>query len=74
MRAVTFLASERRRQGKSQAELGSAIGRTQSTIAKWEGGHVVPNAVELFQWADALSVSLTPERLFRAAPAALEAA
>lgn len=69
MRVVTFLTTERKRQGRSQADVAKAINRTQSTIAKWEGGYVVPNAVELFSWADELSVSLTPERLFRAIPA-----
>lgn len=73
MRVVTFLTAERKRQGRSQADVAAAVSRTQSTLAKWECGHVTPNAVELFQWADALHVTLTPERVFRA-PAQQEAA
>ena len=68
MRVVNFLTSERKRQGRNQADVAAAIGRTQSTLAKWECGRIVPNGEELFLWAAELSVCLTPERAFCALP------
>ena len=38
-----LLREARRRAGLTQAQLGAAVGRPQSTIARWESGRVQPS-------------------------------
>jgi transcriptional regulator with XRE-family HTH domain len=48
----------RRRDGLSQAELASLIGRTQQAVARWEGGTAVPTTKDAVAIADVFDVPL----------------
>lgn len=48
----------RQKNGLTQAELAQKIGVTQSLIAMWERGAVLPNAAKLPELADTLGCSI----------------
>lgn len=48
----------RQKNGLTQADLAQKIGVTQSLIAQWERGAVLPNAAKLPELADALHCSI----------------
>lgn len=64
MRSATILREVRLRSGLTQAKLATRIGSTQSVIARWEGGGVLPALETLVGVARAcgfeLSTALVP--------------
>ncbi|MBR2934879.1 MAG: helix-turn-helix transcriptional regulator [Oscillospiraceae bacterium] len=48
----------RRQRGLTQADLATMLGVTQSVVAMWERGAVLPSASKLPDIADALSCSI----------------
>ena len=51
---VAQLVEARRRQGKTQAQVGATLGLKGVSIAVWEGGRV-PSAVSFVRWAEAVA-------------------
>lgn len=49
----------RKARGFTQTELATSLGVSASTFKRWELGHAVPDATQLFRWADRLGVSIT---------------
>ena len=54
-----LLREARLRAGLTQAELGRAVGRTQSAIARWESGRVHPSLETLRELIRACRLELT---------------
>jgi transcriptional regulator with XRE-family HTH domain len=54
-----LLLAARRRAGLTQAELGRAVGRPQSAIARWESGRVQPSLETLRELIRACRLELT---------------
>lgn len=52
------LIEARKRKGLTQAEVGQAIGRDQSTVSKWETGEGVPDRGIAPQYARLLGVDV----------------
>lgn len=55
---VNTLTRERKRQGRTQADVAASLDRAQSTLAGWEAGHSVPGIEALFCWAHSLGLSI----------------
>lgn len=51
---ITALWHRRLDLGLSQREVGRRVNKLAITIAGWESGATVPNAIYLTEWADAL--------------------
>jgi len=59
MTSADLLREARRRAGLTQEELGSAVGRSQSAIARWESGRVQPSLETLRDLIRACRLELT---------------
>ena len=59
MRSADLLVAGRRRAGLSQEQLASRIGRTQSTIARWENGYQHPPLESVVEALHACGLELT---------------
>lgn len=59
MLSSDLLREARLRAGLTQAELGRAVGRTQSAIARWESGRVQPSLETLRELIRACRLELT---------------
>ncbi|HEY9372572.1 helix-turn-helix transcriptional regulator [Streptomyces sp.] len=72
---VATLHKARLEDGMTQAEVGDRVGRSDRTIASWEGGASEPGLVQVEAWAatHGLYLTLTPDRP-APAPLAVEAA
>jgi transcriptional regulator with XRE-family HTH domain len=57
--SADLLIAARRRAGLTQAELGRAVGRPQSAIARWESGRVQPSLETLRELIRACRLELT---------------
>jgi len=59
MRGADLLVAGRRRAGLSQAQLAERLGRTQSTIARWESGYQHPPLESVVEALHACGLELT---------------
>lgn len=59
MSSSDLLRTARLRAGLTQDELGRAVGRSQSAIARWESGHVQPSLETLRELVRACRLELT---------------
>lgn len=59
MRSADLLVAGRRRAGLSQEQLASRLGRTQSTIARWESGYQHPPLESVVEALHACGLELT---------------
>lgn len=59
MRGADLLVAGRRRAGLSQAQLAERLGRTQSTIARWENGYQHPPLESVVEALHACGLELT---------------
>ena len=59
MRSADLLVAGRRRAGLSQQQLASRLGRTQSTIARWENGYQHPPLESVVEALHACGLELT---------------
>ena len=59
MSSGDLLRTARLRAGLTQDELGRAVGRSQSAIARWESGHVQPSFETLRELVRACRLELT---------------
>ncbi|MFI4977390.1 MAG: multiprotein-bridging factor 1 family protein [Solirubrobacterales bacterium] len=59
MRSADLLVAGRRRAGLSQEQLASRLGRTQSTIARWESGYQRPPLESVVEALHACGLELT---------------
>ena len=59
MRSADLLVAGRRRAGLSQEQLAERLGRTQSTIARWESGYQHPPLESVVEAFHACGLELT---------------
>ena len=59
MRSADLLIAGRRRAGLSQEQLAERLGRTQSTIARWESGYQHPPLESVVEALHACGLELT---------------
>ena len=59
MRSADLLVAGRRRAGLSQEQLAERLGRTQSTIARWESGYQHPPLESVVEALHACGLELT---------------
>ncbi len=53
------LAVRRAEKGFTQRDVYLRLGVSRSTFQRWEQGEAVPDAYELFRWADLLDIAIT---------------
>lgn len=54
------IASERKRLGLSQAAIAAQIGVNQTTLSRWEHGHLTPNSRDLIALRAAMEALSSP--------------
>jgi transcriptional regulator with XRE-family HTH domain len=59
MRLQGHLMTGRKRLGLKQNDVAAHLQVSRSTFQRWELGHSVPDALQLFRWASLLGVEIT---------------
>lgn len=58
---LTVMLRERRKALKmTQQDVAHRVGASLRTLVRWEAGETVPDAMQLFHWADMVGVEITP--------------
>jgi len=69
MRLQGQLMTCRKASPMSQDDVAAKLGISRRTFQRWENGQTVPDAMELFRWADVLGIEISSECVTDGAPA-----